>query len=430
DAEYAAQICSDLGIPFHTGREDVPRLALERRISLETAAREARYFFLSRIAKRIGADRIAVAHTMNDQAETVLMHLARGTGPEGLAGMEMQREWLIRPLLGITRREVEAYCLSEGLFPRTDKTNLQDGATRNALRNQVIPLIEKVCRTDFVQAVGRLSGLLREESGFLQRLAEQEFAKCGRVIPGKDEVPERVVLSVRCLAGLDPVLGRRVMRIALSRFPGGLVDTGYVHILKAMDLTGPCVRNGKIAEFRHGLRAVRRYEEIHLESSAFEADLPQLHIEQVRLLPREALKEDDEAGTDSRYGPGSAFCAMFDMDALCRAGAADPKQYGKLEGLPAGLEFRCRRTGDRIRIKGTGGTRTLKKHFIDRKIPREIRDRLMLLALGDEILWIPGSGQAGTAKINPATRRVLRIDFRSDSQTLLETTDNQGEGWV
>ena len=202
DAAFTEEQCRKLGVPFTLGRGDVPAFAAERKIGLEEAARELRYRFLEETADRLGCDRIATAHNLNDNAETLLMNLCRGAGTRGLRGIPPVRGRLIRPLLQTSRAEIETWLGENGIPHIEDSSNRDDRNTRNRIRHQVLPLLEEI-NPSVLAAFSRTASLLREDEEYLSRLAE-EFLKEhreGNRIPAKE------------LGKLDPVVAARVLRL-------------------------------------------------------------------------------------------------------------------------------------------------------------------------------------------------------------------------
>lgn len=176
DAAFAAEQCGKLGLAFHLGRGDVPAFAAQQRIGLEEAARILRYRFLEETADRLGCDRIATAHSQNDNAETMLMNLCRGAGTRGLAGIPPVRGRLIRPLLLTDRKTIEAFLEERGIPHVEDSSNRDDRNTRNRVRHQLMPLLEEL-NPSVLAAFSRTASLLREDEEYLCRMAEAFLAE-------------------------------------------------------------------------------------------------------------------------------------------------------------------------------------------------------------------------------------------------------------
>ena len=204
DAAFVEALCKEWGVPFFPGRGDVPAYAAANGLSIETAAREMRYAFLERTAKEQGADVIATAHNLNDNAETILFRMARGTGLRGLTGIPAQRGRIVRPLLQTPRRDIEEYLTARGIPHVEDSTNAETDAARNRIRLDVLPRLESI-HPGAAAGIARMSETLAEDEAFLASLAEEKLALWGEAIPGAE----------LC------ALPRPVARRALARWLGG-----------------------------------------------------------------------------------------------------------------------------------------------------------------------------------------------------------------
>ena len=204
DAAFVEALCKEWGVPFFLGRGAVPAYAAENGLSVETAARELRYAFLERTAKEQGADVIATAHNLNDNAETILFRMARGTGLRGLAGIPARRGRIVRPLLQTPRRDIEEYLAAHNIPHVEDSTNAEPDAARNRVRRDVLPMLESV-HPGAAAGIVRMSETLAEDEAFLASLAEERLARWGGAIPAKE----------LC------ALPRPVARRALARWLGG-----------------------------------------------------------------------------------------------------------------------------------------------------------------------------------------------------------------
>ena len=204
DAAFVEALCKEWGVPFFPGRGDVPAYAAANGLSIETAAREMRYAFLEHTAKEQGADVIATAHNLNDNAETILFRMARGTGLRGLTGIPARRGRIVRPLLQTPRRDIEEYLTAHGIPHVEDSTNAETDAARNRIRLDVLPRLESI-HPGAAAGIARMSETLAEDEAFLASLAEEKLALWGEAIPGAElcAVP------------------RPVARRALARWLGG-----------------------------------------------------------------------------------------------------------------------------------------------------------------------------------------------------------------
>lgn len=244
DASFVEAFCRERQLPCHLEHEDVPAWAASKGLSMETAARNRRYAFLERVREARRLTSIATAHQADDQAETVLMRILRGTGTEGLAAMRPRargRLPLIRPLLFATRAEIEEYCRQRGLSPRRDKTNGEPACTRNRLRLETIPQLKQEYNPQLVRALCQLAAISAEETDYLEEQADEVWPL---VMAGD-------CLKAEALRSLPAVLQRIVLRRLWQQETGSSQDLPYAHVerLRQMLFNG---HSGSQQQLPHG----------------------------------------------------------------------------------------------------------------------------------------------------------------------------------
>lgn len=351
DALFVREAAEKLGAGCVIGSGDVPALARDKGVSLETAAREARYEFLREAARESGAAFVALAHNKGDQTETLLMHILRGSGLNGLCGMREAENGLLRPLLNVDRNEIEAFCASYGVEYRTDETNAQALYTRNRVRLELLPLLRSF-NPAFDDAAQRLLENARRDCDALDRLAFEAYVSASR------PVPNGVALDAQKLAALPKALSSRVALLAVNALLGEKTDFELGHVDGALSLLSK--RTGALVNLPRGVSAALGYGElliIRQESYIFD-----IRFQKTARTPFGAF-------TAGKAGP---YSAMLDEEKLRQAHA------------------RARRPGDWMRPKGLGGRKKVQDLLVDVKIPQIYRDALPLLAFGDEVLFIPG----------------------------------------
>ncbi|MBQ9534770.1 MAG: tRNA lysidine(34) synthetase TilS [Clostridia bacterium] len=360
------ELCAALGIELFAGSGDVPELARRERIGVEEAARRLRYDFLYETADKWGADRIATAHNLEDNAETVLLSLIRGTGTLGLGGIPPVRGQLVRPLIETPRAEIEEYIRLHGLKYATDRTNLDDSYARNNIRLNVLPRLREInpAAAENIAASARLA---RSDSG-LVRLCAEELAAGFRFEEG------RAVADVQALRAAHPAAsGRAVMLLCAGAGCG--VQLGRRHVEAVL---GICASDSPSAEtaLPDGFCARRIYGELTVERAAAAPQTPP----EARIEGFGSVRWGDWELSVSR-GRGEGW--VFDADML---------------SFP--LTVRSRREGDKIWLKGTH--KSLKKVMIEEKIPKKIRDII-------PVLW-DNNGVAAAALIGQDRRRLSERD--------------------
>ncbi|MBR6766835.1 MAG: tRNA lysidine(34) synthetase TilS, partial [Clostridia bacterium] len=343
-----------MDIPFHMTRADIPAIARETGEGMETCARRLRYQFLRDVKARIGADYIALAHHMDDQTETVLMHLFRGTGPEGVTGMKALSGDLFRPLLSIRKEKLVEYVRSHGIKWREDSTNLEADTPRNALRLNAIPEIEK-SYPQAVSAVARFARSAAVENEFMARLSE-EFSRKNLV-----EGPFGKLLKLP--EGSEAAIVRRVIR----RICGPELD-----FEKLSELAALCEKNSGKTDVFAGMFAERGRMGLYF--------LPKTPVQ----IPEKKLCLNGITEIDG-------FCQIEAKSVPPVPVKDNPLRQVLRKNALEGAVVRTRRNGDRIRPLGSG-EKLLSDYFTDRKIDRPLRDFVPLIAKDNNILWAAGIG--------------------------------------
>jgi tRNA(Ile)-lysidine synthase len=400
DADYVSDLARQWGIPATIEQRDVKGYQSQQRLSLEEAAREVRYSFLTQVAKFIGADRVAVGHTRDDHIETILMHLIRGTGTRGLRGLQPYTEWksktgsliIIRPLLEISHQETEDYCRHHRLAPRLDASNLSLSPLRNRIRQQLLPLLqsynpraaEALLRTARI-ASDDIDSVDKEIARLWNRIAQQRG--------------ETIILDKKGFDRLPPTLKRYLLRASAERLLGSAKDIEMRHIEEMMSaLAKPA---GKRLNLPGGLIFYIEYNQYLLTSDlAALSPLPglegevQLNIPGQTLIPGwriEATIIKREQMTEK----GGDFTAYFDL------GKTGDK-----------LLVRPRQRGDRFQPQGMSQPKKVGEFMIDAKIPQAWRQQIPIVCSPQYILWVVGWRIDDRVKVREDTKQVLCLEFQ------------------
>ncbi|MDI6893902.1 MAG: tRNA lysidine(34) synthetase TilS [Bacillota bacterium] len=417
DARFVADLARSLGIPCTVGREDVAARAASSGTGLEEAGREARYAFLGRLAGDVGARRIALGHTRDDQAETVLMRIIRGAGIEGLAGIPPVRGSIVRPLLRVGHAELEEYCRQQGLTWRVDPYNFDPGYLRNRVRHHLLPCLEEVAGAGVRERLAELAEALRPDVEWLRGVEEQTLADVS------SRRGEGVLIDLGRLPALPPALRRRVLRRAILTVKRPGRQVGLAHVQAVLDLLG----GRAVPEDEGGLAGARSTghrpaaEEVHLPGGVVARLTPDgLALEPA---PGEAgrPKRDEGATVGYRYRlPVPGLVEVPEAGLLIHAAVVrDPVQaighlarralldYNK---TGAQLLVRSWRPGDRFFPLGMESPKKLHDFFVDEKVPRVQRQRIPLVLSGDEIIWVVGYRIDHRYRVTPATREALVLE--------------------
>lgn len=235
DEEYVRQYCEKNGIEFFSKSIDVKSLANNNKIGTEEAGRKARYDFFDEVMKMTNSNKVAIAHNKNDKIETIIMHVLRGSGINGLIGIEPKRDIYIRPLIECERYEIEKYCEERQLNPRIDKTNFENVYTRNKIRNVAIPYIQKEFNPNIIQTIDRLSTLVSEEEEYMQHQVEESYKNILIEENGKE-----IVLDLKKFNNEEKVIKSRIIRYTITKLFGSSNKIELIHIEDILKL---CSRN-------------------------------------------------------------------------------------------------------------------------------------------------------------------------------------------
>lgn len=418
DEVYASELCQRLNIPFYSKRIDIKALAKERGISHEMAGREARYEFFNNLRVKLNLDKIALAHNANDQAETILMRIMRGTGLEGLGGIQAVREGgIIRPILSITREEIEEYCSTNSLEPRVDKTNLQEIYTRNKIRLKLIPYMRENFNEEIISALWRLGEIVEADNEYIRGEVEKKYKELSREEGGRVFLsPETFKLHISLL--------RRLIKKACGSVKGNELNINKQHIDAIIELQR--LGTGKAITLPEGIRAINEYGEIYFTR------LEDKHRDNHNRKDKKGdksqscneliLKREDiinNLQSTELYYYSQRFDVALILKLIEKQSSVNPKssrnmKYFDYDKINGDINLRSRREGDKFNPLGMKGSKKLKDIFIDLKIPREKREDLPLLCFGEDIAWIVGYKISDKYKVDENTKRILQINIERE----------------
>ena len=239
ETEYVKEFCNKNNIKCFVKYVDIIKEAQEKKVGTEEAGRIARYQFFEQVANQIDANKIAIAHNQNDNVETVLMHLIRGSGISGLTGIKPYREGkYIRPLIKCSRDEIEKYCDSEKLNPRYDKSNNDNTFTRNRIRNELIPYIKREFNPNIIETIDRLSNLILIEENYMQELTEKNFNEILELQSDKE-----IILNLKKFNLLNNIIKSRIILYTIKRLFGTSQGIEKIHIDDIIKLCGNNIGN-------------------------------------------------------------------------------------------------------------------------------------------------------------------------------------------
>ena len=397
DAAFTEQLCRESGIPYYLYSYDVPQRAEKEKLTVEEAARKCRYeAFAAACAEKENA-RIAVAHNRDDQAETILWNLVRGTGLRGMCGMKPVNGRIIRPLLGVSRKEIEVYLKEKGQEYRTDSTNLSDAYTRNRMRHQILPAMEEGLNVQARAHIAQAGERLARAQEYLEELAEEKARKLAGMRDGE------IWVSAEDFQKEAGVMQEYMLRMWLERLGTGLKDVGAVHLEELRGLAAG--QSGKRLTLPGGRTARRTGSYLVLgtqENAVFAAG------EKAEDRPEEAPLP---VPGETRWGKYRIITSLEPY----KNQIIPEKKYTKwlnYDTIKNTIKLRSRRSGDYF--MADGGRRKLKKYFIDEKILKEQREQILLLADGNHILWVVGHRISETYKVTEHTKTILKIQIMEE----------------
>ena len=358
DALFVKSFCEKLGIHLFYDSRDVPEYAKQEGKSLELAAREVRYEFLSRVA----CGKIATAHTASDNLETMIFNLSRGTSIKGLCGIPVKRENVIRPLIACTRADVEEYCRSNSLDYVTDSTNLSDDYSRNKIRHNVIPILKEINPLVEISAL-RTSESLQQDCDYLDAEAEKMLYK----------YIDNDGLYVEDFENISPSKAKRVVKRYFEIcYPSVMLESKHINnIFKIC-----CEKSGKI----------------NLPSNLFAI----VSVGVLKFIDNEKSEVDFSVKIKKIKNVNNLF-SINEIDC---------------DKIVGNWVLRTRQEGDKIRLQNRGVTKTLKKIFTENKVERNLRSKIPVIADEQGIIWVYGVGVAERVAVNSSTKKILKVEVQ------------------
>ena len=458
DAAYVEKLCGQWGVPFYLREVDMAGFAAAHGLSPEEAGRLLRYQAFQEVLGEIRAGdrgRIAVAHNADDRAETMLFHMFRGSGLKGLSSIRPVRESVIRPLLCVSREQIEAYLAAEGLDWREDATNREDIYARNKIRHHILPYAQREICGGAVSHMGELADILAETENYLARETERLYgAYVQEDLERKSGANDAAEVSGETgnlygeieigLAGFrteDVVMQKRILLRALERMTPYRKDITARHVAGLMELAEK--EGSKALYLPYGIRAIKEYDTLFLRRSgesahgavgmaeekesglgqqaysgsqtAVRGRLPEICVAESVLAPGVPVEfpVSDTSGFtlilwEAAFLPTASFFYRKEQN-------IPENRYTKwfdYDKITTSLLLRTRRPGDYLTIDEALHTQSVKQYMINEKIPKAKRDSMYLLADGAHILWVPGHRVSRQYRVEKNTRRILEVRLR------------------
>jgi tRNA(Ile)-lysidine synthase len=394
EIEFCRNLCERLNVPFYTKAIDVKSYAEDRKMNMQEAARQLRYGAFEAISHDIGAGKIALGHTADDQAETLLMRLFRGSGPTGLSGIPPVKKNVIRPLIETGRGEIEKFLEDEKTEYITDSSNLKKNYLRNRIRLSFVPMLREY-NPDIIETLSRTAAIFRDEERYFEIIATKALMK---LISRKTD--SRIELFLAPLEIMDKAIMRRVLRRVIDETKG-LRGISFIHIEDIIDL----IKSGGSGDriyLPKGIRVIKEYSVLILTSETpvklgtYSLTVPgEVILKEAGILIKSSLTTAHELQTQGLNKELRTASGVFDADKL---------KYP--------LTVRPRKDGDFFYPAGFGRRKKIQDFFVDEKVPRDERDRVPLLVSGNDIIWVAGYRGDDRFKVGEGTDKVVRFEVK------------------
>lgn len=399
DEAFVKEFCKKLSIPCYTKRIDINKYAKDTKMSSEAAGREARYKFFEEIAEKHSFNKIATAHNANDQAETVLFRLIRGSGLEGLCGIKNYRDSkIIRPILCLCREEVEKYVESKELKPRIDKTNFERIYNRNKIRLDILPYIKENFNQNIIETLNRTALQLQKDNEFLEQETIKIYKKCC-------ELKSEYFIIKKETFNNNEAIVTRVIRKSLMEYSEQNYDFEMKHIYEVLNLaqgnTGKSVNlpNNIIAENVYGdivLKKVNLKKKLETMDDNIiirKESIDKLSVEfNNYLLNFSVVKNNNKHNLNLQ---NNDFVRYFDFDKIRNE-----------------ITIRTRKDGDKIKPIGMNCNKKVKDIFINIKVPKEIRNIIPIICFDENIAYIVGYKISEEYKVSKSSNNILKIEAK------------------
>ncbi|MEG0370984.1 MAG: tRNA lysidine(34) synthetase TilS [Clostridium sp.] len=387
DERFSREFCENNNIRFHLKTEDVNKLAKKLGLSSEEAGRKVRYEFFQEIINGNKSGKIALAHNLNDNSETIIMRVLRGTSLLGMGGISPTRDNIIRPIINCTRNEIEAYCDYNNLNPVIDSTNLQEIYTRNKIRLKIIPYIRENFNPNILENLHSNSKIARDEDEFMMSITRDTTRKLQH--DGGYNLEEFNKLHI--------AMKRRVIRCIIEDVLGNLngIESKHIDMIIKLIAKG---ESGKRIDIKNGLVCGINYNKFNIINKKNNMR----DSEESYSLPCASIVVNG-------YTIDSCIIPISEVN-------LDEKNtwYFDTDKIKGKVILRCRQNGDYMYLKGLRGKKKLKDIFIDMKLLRDIRDVVPLVTVDSEVLVIPGIKESTSYNIDNKTTKVLKITIKGE----------------
>lgn len=389
DAKFVENLALQYNLEFRKFSYDVLAQAKKACLGTEEMGRILRYQSFQTTLHEFNCNKIAVAHNKNDNAETCLLHLFRGSGLKGLSGIPPVRDNIIRPLLCIDRIEIENWLHKHQIEYRTDQTNLEDEYTRNKIRHNVIPYVEENINRQAIAHIDNASKIIYEAFEYLIEQTDKVYSRC------VNSEEQKVIINISAFLNESDIIKKNIIRKCIGNYGNGLKDISNAHVESILALLSN--HAGKAIRLPNNLQVRRTYHEIIFENYCTNATIldkdsinikvPGIYMFEGNLFEFSMIEHEK-----NQIIPEKMYTKWLDYDKIGND-----------------LLLRTRETGDYLEVNSFGGRKKLKAYFIDEKVDKDKRDCIPLLCDDNHVIWVVGYRISEKYKVNNHTKRILKI---------------------
>jgi len=399
DEKFVKNLASKLNLKFFSKSIDVKKEAKKKKLSLEEGARLVRYRYLENLADRIKADKIALGHQADDQAETFLMRLLRGAGGVGLSGIPPKRGKIIRPLIETRREEIEKFLKEKGQSYRTDSSNLLPNYFRNKIRLLLLPMIKKKFNPKIVEVLNRTSNIISFQQQYVEKNSEEILrllCKTKKMVRLRSPQKDKIVLDLKRFINYDISLKREMIRLCVKELNRDSTELSFDSIERILDLIQKEKSGRKVKLIRN------TWAEVSGENLAIYIEKKKKHAYPISLPGEKYLRN-----LGMRIKSEIVSRSSLPEEIKSKGEEVAFLDWEKLKGP---FNLRSRKPKDKFKPLGMQGTKSVADFLIDRKVPRYERDEVMLLTTREKIAWIVGYRISDEFKVTDKTKKVLNME--------------------
>ncbi len=414
---FCRNLCEKLDLQCEVVYVDVPKVVEKTKKSEEEVARNLRYEALKNYKNHIGAHAIAIAHHKEDQGETIIHRFLRGTGGLGLIGMAYKTEELIRPLLDFSKEDLIAFVESKHYSHVTDESNMNTKYTRNKIRHSLIPYLEENFNPNLTNNLVRMSHILSEDESYMDSEALKAYEDVSVItqdLAVKSEMTQDVTLNIDKLSAYPKAIIRRVIRMAIEGYKGDLKNIEYAHIERIIQLLNQ--QSGKCVTLCEDIIVLKEFNQLIFQRESSMVKTLSGFARSLDTVPIKGYIQEANIAFSIRQIEQVEYKELINYKDSFKISQNVYTKWFDYDKIKANLVLRSRKSGDFIRIHKNGGSKSIKKVFVDQKIPGTQRNKIALLADGKEIIWAVGIRDNPTYAVTVESKNIIEVELTKEDK--------------